>query len=176
MFDDELVGRHGHDRGWSCQTRMMHATDLTALFEYLYWIRDRALSRAAELTPERFVDPATVAYRDLRATLVHELDVERSWRLRLQGQPDAFWDITLDAADYPDVASLAEHWQADEAETLAAPRGSHRPYSSTSAQAPAPQSGRRARFGPRSNTRSHSSRNGRWPTSGATWRHRGSPG
>ena len=96
----------------------MRSTDLVALFEYLYWIRDRALSRAAGLTPEHFVDEATVAYRDLRATLVHELDVERSWRLRLQGQPAEVWDITLEAADYPDVATLAGQWQADEAESL----------------------------------------------------------
>lgn len=97
----------------------MRSTDLVALFEYLYWIRDRALARAADLAPGEFVDSATVAYRDLRATLVHELDVERSWRLRLRGQPADVWDITLDAADYPDVATLAGQWQADEAESLA---------------------------------------------------------
>ena len=96
----------------------MHRTDITTLFEYLYWIRDRALARAAELTAESFVDPATVAYRDLRATLVHELDVERSWRLRLQGAPREDWDVTLEPADYPDVATLADHWQREEAETL----------------------------------------------------------
>lgn len=96
----------------------MGPTDITALFAYLYWIRDRALAQAADLTAEAFVDPSTVAYRDLRATLVHELDVERSWRLRLQGAPDDVWDVTLAPADYPDVATLADHWQRDEAETL----------------------------------------------------------
>ena len=96
----------------------MRSADLVALFNYLYWIRDRALARAADLAEEAFVDPSTVAYRDLRATLVHELDVERSWRLRLQGEPTDIWDITLQAADYPDPATLAGHWQRDEAETL----------------------------------------------------------
>ena len=70
------------------------------------------------MTIAEFVDPAPVAYRDLRATLVHELDVERSWRIRLQGKPSSVWDVTLEAADYPDVATLAGHWQDDEAETL----------------------------------------------------------
>jgi uncharacterized damage-inducible protein DinB len=96
----------------------MQAADVQSLFEYLYWIRDRALVQASGLTNAEFVDPATVAYRDLRATLVHELDVERSWRLRLQGKPSSMWDVTLDAADYPDAATLAGQWQDDQAETL----------------------------------------------------------
>jgi uncharacterized damage-inducible protein DinB len=96
----------------------MRPTDMTALFDYLFWIRDRALAQAAALTTEAFTDPSTVAYRDLRATLVHELDVERSWRLRLQGAPEEVWDVTLEPADYPDVATLADTWQRDDAETL----------------------------------------------------------
>lgn len=96
----------------------MRANDLIPLFEYLYWIRDRALVQAGELTPAAFIDPATVAYRDLRATFVHELDVERSWRLRLQGAPTDVWDVTLDPTDYPDMGTLADQWQDDEGETL----------------------------------------------------------
>jgi uncharacterized damage-inducible protein DinB len=97
----------------------VRSTDVASLFEYLYWIRDRALARAAELSAEAFVDPATVAYRDLQSTLIHELDVERSWRLRLQGAPTDVWDVTLEAREYPDLATLADHWQRDEADTLA---------------------------------------------------------
>ena len=29
------------------------------------------------------------------------------------------WDVVLDTADYPDVATLADDWQRDEADTLA---------------------------------------------------------
>ena len=97
----------------------MHQRDVNDRFGYLYWILDRALAQAAELTAEAFIDPAPSAYRDLRGTLVHELDVERSWRLRLQGAPIDVWDITLQAADYPDLATLAEHWSRDEAEMRA---------------------------------------------------------
>lgn len=96
----------------------MRPTDLTALFDYLYWVRDRAIARAAELTRLAFTDPTTAAYRDLRGTLVHELDVERSWRLRLQGAPKEAWDVTLEPAAYPEVATLADDWQREEAETL----------------------------------------------------------
>jgi uncharacterized damage-inducible protein DinB len=95
----------------------MRPADITQLFGYLYWIRDQALAQTARLAPEAFVDPSTVAYRDLRATLVHELDVERSWRLRLQGASKERWDVTLEPADYPDIATLADHWRRHEAET-----------------------------------------------------------
>lgn len=97
----------------------MQQNDVGEHFAYLYWIRDRALAQAAELTTEAFVDRTPVAFRDLRTTLVHELDVERSWRLRLQGAPSDVWDITLQVGDYPDVAALADEWQRDEADTLA---------------------------------------------------------
>ncbi len=90
--------------------------DPAALIDYLYWQRDVALERAAALAPSEFLEPGTVAYRDLRSTLVHELDVERSWRLRLQGAPKAEWDGSMAPEDYPDAASLADHWRRDETE------------------------------------------------------------
>jgi uncharacterized damage-inducible protein DinB len=96
----------------------MRSTDTVTQFEFLYWLRDRAIEKTNELSPDEFLDSATVAYRDIRATLVHELDVERSWRLRLQAAPTASWDVALAASDYPDVAAIAEDWQREEAETL----------------------------------------------------------
>lgn len=56
--------------------------------------------------------------RDLRGTLVHELDVEWSWRLNLQGRlSDDEADLSPD--DYPDVAAIREHWSRDEADMRA---------------------------------------------------------
>jgi uncharacterized damage-inducible protein DinB len=97
----------------------MRSTDIATQFEFLYWLRDRAIAKTLELRPDEFLDRSTVAYRDLRSTLVHELDVERSWRLRLQGAPKGAWDVTLAASDYRDVAAIATDWQREEAETLA---------------------------------------------------------
>lgn len=97
----------------------MSASEALTQFEFLYWIRDRTLAGAANLTASEFLDPATVSYRDLRSTLVHELDVERSWRLRLQGAPKEVWDAFLQPSDYPDVAAIVDDWQRDEADTLA---------------------------------------------------------
>jgi uncharacterized damage-inducible protein DinB len=95
----------------------MPQPDIATQFRYLYWIRDRALGRASELSPEAFLDPTTVAYRDLRATLVHELDVERSWRLRLQGEAREAWDVELQPSAYPDAQAIAEDWHREEEAT-----------------------------------------------------------
>jgi uncharacterized damage-inducible protein DinB len=93
----------------------MRTDDIDVLFDYMYWANHKLLSSASRLAQDRFMDKTTVTTRDLRATLVHELDVEWSWRQNLRGRigPD---DGELDPAEYPDVESLREHWHRDEAE------------------------------------------------------------
>ncbi|HUF06190.1 MAG TPA: DinB family protein [Candidatus Binatia bacterium] len=99
----------------------MRIAQATTLFDYLYWARDQVLEAASGLEAPVFSSDATVTTRDLRSTLVHELDVEWSWRVRLQDanaeQPGE--DAELDARDYPTVAALAEHWRRDEVEMRA---------------------------------------------------------
>ena len=90
----------------------MRSVEVRALFGYLYWIRDRVLAAAAEAGPDAFRSTRPDSARDLRATLVHELDVEASWRARLSGGPET----DLDPADYPTIDAIAEHWGRDEAE------------------------------------------------------------
>jgi len=99
----------------------MRGSHVEILFDHLYWVRDRVLDSAARLPPKAFVSADTVTTRDLRATLVHELDVEWSWRQRLRGAPPAEWDpdAELRPADYETVASLAGHWRRDELEMRA---------------------------------------------------------
>jgi uncharacterized damage-inducible protein DinB len=96
----------------------MRPADLAALFDHLYFVRDRILA-AADDPSAPFIDAAPPTIRDLRATLVHELDVEWSWRVRLAGadrtdfSPD---DEELVAADLPDLAAIRARWAVDEAE------------------------------------------------------------
>jgi uncharacterized damage-inducible protein DinB len=99
----------------------MTTAEAIELFEYLYWARDRVLDAAAGLTESEFVASETVTNRDLRATLVHELDVQWSWRERLRGVPSGVWGELgeLKADDYPSLESVAEHWRRDEAEMRA---------------------------------------------------------
>jgi uncharacterized damage-inducible protein DinB len=93
----------------------MRKADVLHLFDYLYWVNGRLLDAAARLAPGQLTAPPAAATRDLRATLVHELDVEWSWRLNLQGRlTDA--DEDLDPEDYPDLAAIRTHWLRDELE------------------------------------------------------------
>jgi uncharacterized damage-inducible protein DinB len=98
----------------------MNQADLAPQIDYLYWLRDRILAQVTRLEPDAWTVSDTVTSRDLRATLVHELDVELSWRDRLQGaMPDDWRDVALAPEDYPTLEALADRWQADEAEMRA---------------------------------------------------------
>lgn len=99
----------------------MRQSDLRELFRFNYWANRQLLKTAASLTPAQWTAPSDITTRDLRATLVHALDVEWSWRLRLQHRPKDEWASDKESRqdDYPDVTSLAAHWANDEAQMLA---------------------------------------------------------
>lgn len=95
----------------------MRSSDTAALFDHLYWVRDRILA-AASHPGVPLTSDAHATIRDLRATLVHELDVEWSWRENVRGKQLDEWgtDEELKPDDFPDVASLRDRWTTDEAE------------------------------------------------------------
>lgn len=99
----------------------MRTSEATTLIDYLYWTRDAVLAAASQLEASEFAGTDTVTTRDLRATLVHELDVQWSWRERLKGADWDEWgpDADLKADDYPSIESLREHWVRDEADMRA---------------------------------------------------------
>lgn len=94
----------------------MRQSEVATLIDYMYWANRRILQSAARLTDAQFRLPSVIAGRDLRATLVHTLDVEMSWRRRLQHRPEEEWKKALATAGYPRVTTLADHWSRDEAE------------------------------------------------------------
>jgi uncharacterized damage-inducible protein DinB len=80
--------------------------------EHLWWMNRRLLDAAQRLPGGQWQTAQHVTTRDLRATLVHELDVEWSWRLALEGRPEEEWGEgqELRPDDFPTVASLRERW------------------------------------------------------------------
>jgi uncharacterized damage-inducible protein DinB len=96
----------------------MRKADVLTFFDSMYWANGRILDAAEGLTTDEFTASSTVTTRDLRATLVHELDVEWSWRLNLQGRLSED-EAELKPEDYPDVGSIRQHWRKDEAEMRA---------------------------------------------------------
>ena len=97
----------------------MRSRDVQLLVRYLYWTRDRVLDAAAR-TPVDVLTAPVPTVRDLRATLVHELDVEWSWRVRLQGatRQTSGPEGELEPEDYATLEAIREHWLRDEAEML----------------------------------------------------------
>jgi uncharacterized damage-inducible protein DinB len=92
----------------------MQISAIRTMFDYLYWLRDRVLDAVSELPPEAFITTEAVGARDLRATLVHELDVEASWRARLRWDVPAQPETELNADAYPTLETLREQWRADQ--------------------------------------------------------------
>lgn len=64
----------------------MRASDIGTLFDFNYWCNRQILAAAGNATQEQLTAPPEFTYRSLRGTLVHTLDVEKSWRLRLRGE------------------------------------------------------------------------------------------
>jgi uncharacterized damage-inducible protein DinB len=99
----------------------MNRSDVELFFDHLYWMRDRVLHAADDPSID-FATTAASTLRDLRTTLVHELDVEWSWRVRLQrDDPTEFApdDEELEPKDFPTLATLRDRWTADETEMRA---------------------------------------------------------
>lgn len=94
----------------------MRQRELATLFDFTYWAHSRVLVTATRLTDAQFTLRSVIAGRDLRATLVHTLDSEWSWRLRLQRRPEKDWRTNLPIASFTNVATLADRWKRDEVE------------------------------------------------------------
>jgi len=97
----------------------MTPQDIRLLFDYSYWANGQLLAVARSLSFESFAAGSEISYRGVRATLVHTLDVERSWRRRIRGEPRETWDVELQEAAFASVDSLEAAWRLDQAEMLA---------------------------------------------------------
>lgn len=90
----------------------MRHEDVGALLDYLFWVRDRVLAATASLPEGKFRSAETVATRDLRGTLVHQLENEWAWRVRLSEGSFPSGDLAPD--DYPTLEDLVGRWHHEE--------------------------------------------------------------
>ena len=96
----------------------MTPRDFRRLFDYSYWANEQLLGASRSLTPEAFASAPEISYRGIRGTLVHTLDVERSWRRRIRGEARQTWDVDLPEEQFGTVQDLESAWRSDQAEML----------------------------------------------------------
>lgn len=94
----------------------MQIEDLRLLYDYNYWATARMLAAAKQVSAEQFVAPADFPYGSLRGTLLHTLEAEWTWRMRLQHDAPS---ADLLEADFPTLDVLAARWHDDEREMRA---------------------------------------------------------
>ena len=94
----------------------MRADDVRSLLRYTSWANRQVLGAAVEAGPDAFTAPSSLTYRNLRGTLVHTLDVERSWRDRLRGLPREVWDSELEPSAFATAEDLADRWGREDRE------------------------------------------------------------
>jgi hypothetical protein len=70
-------------------SREMHISDAKTLVEYFIWADNEILNACEHLEPGVWDRPASPdpGWHTLKGTLVHTLDVEYGWRVRLQDLP-----------------------------------------------------------------------------------------
>ncbi|CAN5382756.1 hypothetical protein BH23CHL1_BH23CHL1_22610 [soil metagenome] len=91
----------------------MQADDIRLLFGYSYSATGRILDAARKLNPAQFTSASPLeGAHSLQRILVHMLRNEQGWREELRTGEES--TTGLDPSDFPDVATLAAAWDADE--------------------------------------------------------------
>jgi uncharacterized damage-inducible protein DinB len=90
--------------------------DLKLVYDYNYWANARMVAAGRKLSAEQFAAPAAFPCGNLHGTLLHTLDAEGSWRVRLQHgtEPTDLLD-----ADFPTLDALVTRWRDEEREMRA---------------------------------------------------------
>ncbi len=100
----------------------MNIDEVKLLFDFNYWADKRIADTAARVSPEQYAAPTDfgLGFPSLRGTILHILDGEWGWRLRLEratrarpaGDPADEADLT--EAQLPTLSALRERWSQEE--------------------------------------------------------------
>jgi uncharacterized damage-inducible protein DinB len=93
----------------------MTPEEICLLYDYNAWANRRALDAVSALTTEQFTRPMGSSFSSVRDTLAHICGAEWVWLERFQGRSPA---SIPEASQYPDVATLREHWTEQEGRLL----------------------------------------------------------
>ncbi len=91
----------------------MNIQGIRLIYDYYYWANQKILTHTALVTHAQFVAPASFPYGGLRGTLVHILEAENGWLMRLKSLgegPEYFPE------EFPTYNFLAERMNAKEQE------------------------------------------------------------
>lgn len=85
----------------------MTLQDITQLFDYIYWARDRVLPIVDTLDPEAFTRDMHTSHGSIQKTLVHMFGSEMLWMTRWKGVSPTSRERP---EDYPTVADVRARW------------------------------------------------------------------
>jgi len=91
----------------------MTVNDLRALYDYCYWANARLFDVISRLTTEQFTRNLSGSYGSIRNTMVHMMSTEWGWLERCGGPKRG---PRLNAADFPDFASVTRQWKQVESQ------------------------------------------------------------
>ena len=91
----------------------MNRADIQLMYEYNDWANSLILATSAQVTPEQFVAPTTHSFPSLRATLVHTLDAEWSWRILLTTSQVSLDELKPE--DFPTIEAVQARWDEEQA-------------------------------------------------------------
>lgn len=97
----------------------MHVEMVRDLHYYNDWATGLVLSCAGEITSEQLVAGNDTPWGSIRNQLAHVMDVHRRWLNWADGTMtgEEAYSLSVNYADYPDVAALSELWTDIQAQT-----------------------------------------------------------
>ena len=94
----------------------MLADTIRDYYAYARWANQKILEQAGNLTESQFLRSDLDHVWPVRDTLVHMMSGQEAWLQRWLGDPEA---TLVDPGQFPDIASISDHWGNVDKDTIA---------------------------------------------------------